>query len=106
MQSFHIIAQPEWEIEFLFHLHVYKQMLFCSITREIYQRWSSIYEDNPNSVLDPFMKEEHVVHLKKCFWNGVGNLHENNQRPAGIIAQTANSRQGLRKKDKKEPKQA
>ena len=53
----------------------------------------------PNSVLELFMKGEHVVHLRKGFWNGIrSNMSieatdvKIGKGPAGLIGQTKNSR--------------
>ena len=53
----------------------------------------------PNSVLELFMKREHVVHLRKGFWNGIrSNMSieatdvKIGKGPAGLIGQTKNSR--------------
>ena len=53
----------------------------------------------PNSVFEPFMKGEHVVHLRRGFWNEIwSNLSieptymKTAKGPAGLIEQTTYSR--------------
>ena len=70
-------VRAEREGEFGLHLYVCKKMIpyFFAAGHWNYARDGTVYirmmENLPDSVLNKFMKGQHVVHLQDGFWNGI-----------------------------------
>ena len=72
-----LYVQVEWQAEFAPDSYACKQMLpyFFAASHWNYARDGVAYmrtmERLLNSVLEPFMKGEYAVHLRRRFWNGI-----------------------------------
>ena len=100
-----LYVRAEREGEFALHLYACKKMLpyFFAAGYWNYARDGVAYirmmEKLPNSLLDQFMKGEHVIHLSKGLWNGLWTdmgiettYMKIGKGPAGLIGITTNTR--------------
>ena len=99
-----LYVRAEREGEFALHLYACKQMLpfFFAAGHWNYARDGVAYvrtmERLTNSLLDPFMEGEHVIHLNKGMWNGIWTdmgietYMKIGKGPAGLIGVTTNAR--------------